>query len=105
MKRITVQCGIGEDKAGHAIDSQRARDCVEAVHKHASDVYGGVTVYRHTGSWIDGHGELVTEHGITIQVVTEINDYGREFALFVRDLFNQNSVVLTVEENVSVQFI
>jgi hypothetical protein len=104
MKRITVQCGIGEDKAGHAIESQRVRDCLQAVHRHASDEYGGVTVYRHVGSWVDGHGSLVTEHGITIQVLTGKDDDGGQFAIYVRNLFNQNTVVLTVED-VNCQFI
>ena len=105
MRRITVQCGIGEDKAGCAIESQRARDCLVAIHRFAGDLYGGVTVYRHVGSWVDGNGKLVTEYGITFQVVTDSDSDGSVFAVFIRDTFNQNSVVLTVEENVNAQFI
>ena len=105
MKRITVQCGIGEDRDGRPLDSQRVRDCLQAIHRYASERYGGVTAYRHVGSWVDGHGKTVTEHGVTFQVVTDLDSDGGVFAVFIRETLNQNSVVLTVEENVNAQFI
>jgi uncharacterized protein YeaC (DUF1315 family) len=99
VKRITVQCGIGEDRDGHPLDSQRVRDCLQAVHRYASERYGGVTAYRHVGSWVDGHGKTVTEHGVTFQAVINNapDDDGSDFARYVRDILRQNSVVLTLE--------
>jgi hypothetical protein len=81
------------------------RDCLQAVHRYASEKYGGVTAYRHVGSWVDDHGRIVTEHGVTFQVVTDLDSDSGVFAVFIRETFNQNSVVLTVEENVNAQFI
>lgn len=100
--RIEIVCGTGLDKHQQPIrDIDRKISDIETL---ASELFGGVTVYRGVGSWIHPeHKVLVHEDCVTFVVAihgaTRKNGAVSRFAEFVRDTLNQHSVILTTIES------
>lgn len=97
MRRIRIYAGTGLKADGTKLGIIERVKAMEAIGRYASNVYGGFTMYRHTGSWKDGD-KLVTEDGITIEVLTVLQTTGLTLADHVKHELQQKSVVLTCEE-------
>jgi hypothetical protein len=106
MKRVTIYAGSSFDKSGARIPWQEAERMERAVRIFASEQFGGATNYQHVGSWLS-NGELVSESGRTFVVFapdTASDSQIQDLGWYIRDMFRQQSVVVTVE-NVNAVFV
>ena len=106
-KRIRVYAGVGFHGDDSPILPGERVAAIASIRDYASNTFGGVTVYNHDGSW-STNGEIVTEPGITIEVLYDTLGDGQsaaeKFARHVQSSLGQNTVVLTIE-NVDVRFV
>lgn len=101
MYRITVIAGIQFDRDGNYISPATARKAAEKIEKWAIEEYGGITVFPSAGSWKSGSGQIVREQGTMLVVFAESDALANNFALYVRETLNQQSVMLSVERVVT----
>jgi hypothetical protein len=112
MKRIRVIAGTLFNKDGFPIPDHVQMASLRTVREYVSRQFGGVTMYFHSGSWRSPANELVTEQGVTLEVVvpddfavTEDDaQFAEHFASYVKRTLSQKSVLLTVE-TVNGQFV
>jgi len=105
MKRITFTIGIGMDKHGSHI--HRAEELLNLASRRVAETFGGYTLTRGSGGWIAPNGELVEESSVVFSVVTEEHRevYASSVAVFLRDLFSQECVLVTVEDLQGAKFV
>lgn len=113
--RYTFGVGIGFDRDGKAIHPEEVRQYIEAAIKRASELFGGCFITRGDGGWIDPAGKLIVEPGIVITVDVAPYKYPIDtridgqrdvkrvnlYAHYLRQLFNQSSVIVTRIESSS----
>lgn len=95
MKRITWTIGIGKDKSGKDLQGTEGR--IASAISHVLSLFDGYTLTRGDGGWVNGNGDLVTESSITITTLATA-ELGHHTAGYLRELFNQESVLWTVED-------
>ena len=106
MRKVTIITGSDFDAVGNIISPQTRSDAIETVEVVAGNQFGGISYVDSHGSWKDGKGEIVRENGITFTLFTDASDSSiQAFARYVKNVFRQNSVVLSVSDGESVQFI
>jgi len=105
MRRVTIGCGVGFDRFGKQI-AVLSRDVLKsALLKVACERFGGATFIDTFGAWRDNTGKDIIEPGWSIVLYTDKgDDFVKQFALYVRNVMGQESVVLVVEE-IAVQFV
>lgn len=102
MQRITITAGIGEDRHGRALDAQTLAQAFAGIRATIAQAFGGYTERDTLGGWINGAGELVTEPGkqwiaLASKPAREVDDAAHALADYVRDVLNQQSVMLETE--------
>ena len=102
--RVTFAIGQGFDKNGielYALNTKRT-----AVLAKTAREFGGFSAVDAQGGWIAGKGKLVTEPSLIITVYTDkVFDACEIHAQRLAELFNQESVMLTVEPVISIDFV
>lgn len=102
--KVTFAVGQDFDKAGKSIP-QRAEKRKGALHIIAK-LYGGYSVADIKGGWINAAGELVEEQSMVVVVYTELEAPVHEaIANELAMLFNQESVLLAIENVASLKFV
>jgi hypothetical protein len=113
--RVVFYAGIGYDKHGNAIPSLLASEKIREALLETCKRFGGCTLTRGRGAWIDDKGNLITEECVTITVerIEKCADGSPSFdswttvaehAEFLRDLLSQSSVVTSIQAS-AVRFI
>jgi len=98
LVRYEIGLGIQFDKDGAAIPVSHANMIIRYLQREASDNFGGVTVSRVQGRWVNDKGQLVTEDAVTFVLFVENPNLLRQVEEFANDAgkwLNQDSVVLT----------
>lgn len=99
MKQVTIIAGIGLDKNNKPLSPDAFTQATAAIEHEASRVFGGLTYSRSIGSWVDGEGKIVNEPGSIFTIFTDKpNDVIENFATFVRERYQQSTVVLAIGE-------
>ena len=76
--------------------------------KNICEWFGGVTETVGKGSWVNSRGKVVTEEVTVFQTFTtdrNVLPILRGLALHVQNVCNQESVLVTVQEGVTVEFV
>ncbi len=102
MKRYEVTFGIGFDKNHKPIEDSETK-LVFLTHLAASR-FGGYTLNYGSGGWINPKGRFVQEQSATFVLITD-SSLVEDFAQYVRDAFNQESVLVTVVELNTARFV
>ena len=89
--------GVGKDKDGFDIGYGTALVNRNIAITEASELFGGVTVTENFGGW-KHKGEVITEESWDFIVVSDKRDKFREFGNYLKHLYNQSAVLLTVTE-------
>ena len=90
--RFTV--GYGERGDGRLIDVSEAVRRIERIKYHAAQQFGGYTLTRGRGGWVNGHGRLVTEPVATFAIATDDPiGHVRDFAHRAANTLGQASFV------------
>lgn len=102
MKRITIITGSGYDKDNNRLSMGAIMIAKRDASKLLCEAFGGVTVSQVQGQWISDTNGLVGESGLKFEVMCEddlalFNNSLKALAQTIRDLFNQEKVVLQVE--------
>lgn len=94
MKRITFTIGQGFDKDGTAFN---APGLLMAARQRLGTVFNGFTETNAAGGYFSIRHKMVMEPSVQFEVCT--NDLGRvrEVAAYLRDLFNQECVMLVIQ--------
>lgn len=99
MRKITVQCGTEFDKDGIPIDSADRTYFARLIRDFAVERFSGVTFTDTLGSWKNDKGEIVSESGWQIVVLTDNAVLSATlFADVVKRYLKQSSVILIVED-------
>ena len=78
------------------------------VRKNICEWFGGVTETAGKGSYVMSNGEMISEEVTVFQTLTEnrnVLPILRGLAQHVQNVCNQESVLITVQEEVTVEFI
>lgn len=103
-RRVTYTVGQGFDRHGTPLSNQDALRT--SVLKDAVSLFGGFTTREVKGGWINASKDLVLEPSLEISVVTDVDTSTLElFAITLRVVFDQESVLMTVEALQLVEFI
>lgn len=96
-KRYEIKFYVGTGFDTHGVAIQVAPALIELAENKLCEFFGGGTVYQHSGLWQDSEGPVVREAGVTlVTVVTEVQlPHIRSVAVYLRELFNQNCVLVT----------
>lgn len=95
MKRVTFTIGQGKDKEGNSLSNTMDLLAARRVaYDRIAEAFGGYTAYLAEGGWVE-NGQLIQEISLVVSVVT--NDSWYDIAAWLRDLFNQQCVLVTVE--------
>ena len=76
--------------------------------KNLCEWFGGVTETVGKGSWVNSRGKIVTEEVTVFQTLTEdrnVLPILRGLAQHVQNVCNQESVLITVQGHVTVEFV
>lgn len=103
-RRVTYTVGQGFDKNGRVLtDILETR---KRVYRDAACIFGGFTARMVEGGWINGVKDLVMKPSLEIVVVTaEDNATLEMFAVALKSVYNQESVLMAVEALQLVEFI
>ena len=104
MKRIRVVAGGGYNQFGQRNTVERIAHAIQSITDWAVVTIGGLTIYKSHGAWKAPNGEIVYENGLVFEYVGNDDLLAQEFARRIRDGFDQQSVLLTVE-NVEAFFV
>lgn len=103
--RVRYTVGLEFTKDGCA--NTEVGKVIEQARKYAAKLFGGYTETLHNGGWYSPDGELVTERGLTFEVVIDPEKTPfvtvSNFATYLRTGFKQE-VVLVVKEPVEYAF-
>lgn len=92
--RTEWHIGIGEDSTGMPIPDNEAQAMIRAALEHVSREYGGASVTRQDGAWVDPSGRLIVESGITIVAYSEHPKDAEQTAVRLCHLFRQTAVIV-----------
>ncbi|HEY6019446.1 MAG TPA: hypothetical protein VIY48_05970 [Candidatus Paceibacterota bacterium] len=96
MKRATITVGQGFTKSGEPIKELEAKR--EAAFIEASLKFGGYTVAYVSGGWFNFQKELVQEPSMVMTIMGENTPAEfKSYAGFLKGLFDQEAVLVTVE--------
>lgn len=97
MRKATFWVGTEKDKEGRDI-SMVADNLGRCSEDETAKEFGGVTVTRTHGSYTPHDSFIVSERGVKLEVITGASDQKlRTHAGWLRNLWNQESVLLTIE--------
>lgn len=73
FNRVEYRIGLGiqEDRNGHIIPPIVYGRAIALIGERAAELFGGYTITDTTGGWVDGHGKLIEEPGITLSILVE----------------------------------
>lgn len=95
---LRIICGIGKTKTGTVILPEDSRPIIRQAMKTMAKVFGGVSVTRMDGGWIDDMGELVEESSVSLSSFVDMDEVTLGSASviveYLRDALNQDSVLL-----------
>lgn len=102
MTRLTFGFGYGERSNGSKIPVITARVRLGKITREAARLFGGYSVIRIRGGWINGDGRLVREPGIVLEVVSErrlgeLLPIARAFRETIKEVLEQEAIVLTAQ--------
>lgn len=87
--------GIGKDKDGRTILPDAADIGIRIALSGLSRRFGGATVIRTEGGWIDAGGRLITEKSIILEVIGPCTpSQANNMRDTLTGLFNQSSVLV-----------
>ena len=92
--RTEWHIGIGEDSEGMPILEDEAQAMIRSALEHVSREYGGASVTRQQGAWVDPSGRLIVESGITIVAYSEHPKDAEQTAVRLCRLFRQTAVLV-----------
>jgi len=96
MKRITFVVGIGT-RNGKELAMKPILEIREATQQMAS-IFGGFTAIEGNGGWFDSDtNRVVYEPSLTLIVYSEQLFNVESSAVYLRDLFGQTCVLVTIE--------
>jgi hypothetical protein len=98
--KIEFGFGVGQDADGNPIDQLQFVFAFKVIRLKAVDLFGGYTMCKTTGGWIDPTGRLVEEPGYTLFVFSDFNEFEkyRMMAEIIKTELNQQAVAVTVTE-------
>jgi hypothetical protein len=102
--KIDITFGIGEDRDGNPIAPDVAEANILRIAKLASDLFGGCSLTRHDGAWVNGEGRLVTEPSLTLSVAADGGADPLPLAQYARKLLQQDTVLVQTYAS-NVQFV
>lgn len=107
--RVTFNVRIGEDRFRNPIPPGDVRAGLALALKIVSNAFGGVTLTRGIGAWLNHAGELVEEPCVSLATEASlperaVKDTARMVAEDLRQVFNQQSVIVSVSHS-DVEFI
>lgn len=105
-RRFTFTVGQEFDKDGHTVLAVIPKR--EEVLKTIAKSFGGFTMCMVRGGWENPKGELVLEVSMVITVVSSLAagyEIAQGLAQWIGTVFNQDSILLTVETLDSVDYV
>jgi hypothetical protein len=96
--RIEFTFGIGLDRTGGAISPSYAFDALRSIGKRAAVQFGGYTLLESSGGWVSPEGNLVTEPGRVMVIVTDTKTANlnvTDMAEFIATTLHQACVMVT----------
>lgn len=103
--RAQIIVGAGLNKRSERVLNPEVK--AKAILRRASELFGGATLVSHQGGWVD-NGNYITEPGYTLNIDgVRADQYAavREFAVDVRDTFEQNCIVYNTVTGIATEFI
>ena len=95
--KVVFSVGVGHDSSGANIPFGTALTNRNIAMDEAACIFGGCTVTENFGAWKDG-AKVISEESWDFTIVSDKRDKFREFGAFLRDLYMQSAVLLTVTE-------
>lgn len=104
MNKITFTVGQGFDKNQNPINGLEAKRKVALF--RTAFIFGGYSAVDAAGGWMNAKGDLIVEQSLVISTLTDKDyDVAEEHGQLLAELFNQESVMVTVEVVPTVEFI
>lgn len=97
MRQVYYGIGLGKDKHNKSIDFFKREILTDQALRAAIDTFGEGTLIEGTGGWMSSAHGPVIELSLGIQIFTNEKDSEIEkFGVFLRDLFQQETVLVAV---------
>lgn len=100
-----IYIGTEFTKTGARISPSFLPVATKDILLRASQEFGGVTITRGQGAWVNPAGELVEEACIILDIGTEDTAKVDQFAAFCRDTLSQQSVAVQNLSPLPMQFV
>ena len=100
--KASIIVGIGKQGNGVPLASTTVERALEDIRLRMAITFGGVTVARHEGDWINASGERITEQGVTLYTYSQLTRGETECALrrlgdSLKTQLSQDCVIITIE--------
>ena len=105
--KIEFVFGVGEDANGQALPASRVKAAFATIQARAALLFGGFTLLRSVGGWMNDESRMVTEPGYNLFVLADgaVNEYKvQNMTDTIRIWLSQKSVVV-IRTRVSFQFV
>lgn len=107
MKQITINIGTEHRADGLPLTERERLDGMRAIERDAMAVFNGVTVIPTWGGWRNPAGEVVTEEGLQVEILTDSPTAHADaltLAQHAKEHMRQQSVLLRVQD-VAAEFV
>lgn len=97
----TIFCGTEHRKDGPYWTQTEAENRIAEVERYATLKCGGCTITRTTGAWAHENGdvnEVIRERAVRFDVLCAYRREARDIAYKAKDVFQQYSVLLEMQE-------
>ena len=106
MRETKVLFGTGQTGDGRYITRTEASLALREIGRYAAEQFGGYSLYRHDGGWINAAGALIQESGVTLSVFgIPLPEQETTLARKIRALMVQDSVVLVRAHSGEAEFV
>lgn len=99
--KISFGFGIGGDRDGSKIPDRIAQANLDCIKREVAYYFGGYSLHKIEGGWINGVSRLVEEPGYVMEVVVvlplhEVLKQAQRMRDFIKEVLNQEAIVLTI---------
>lgn len=104
MIQITLNIGCEQRADGIPLTEREQAEGIRAIEAEALRTFGGFTLQKTMGAWRAPSGDVATEAGISLEVLTDLSDgaslreSAKQLARVARDAMRQQCVLLRVRE-------
>lgn len=97
--KVEFGFGVGEDASGRLLLQSEVAIGMQKICQHAADLFGGYTITKTQGGWVNPAGRLVEERGITLSALIEI-DQVNYLAIVdtIKSALRQHAIVVILTE-------